>query len=77
MKDNLRLETVATTNFAALAEVIRSILEDGGFEAYIANENAPTYVGLASGVQVQVESSQAEAARQFLKENTKDIPTAE
>ncbi len=73
MKDNLRLETVATTNFPASAELIRSILESGGFEVYVANEHAPTMVGLVSAVLVQVESSQAEAARKFLEENQQSI----
>lgn len=69
MKDELKLETVAATNFSAEAELIRTILESGGFEAYVINSNAPTYVGLAQSVFVQVESSQAEAARKFLEEN--------
>lgn len=69
MKDNLKLETVASCNFAAQAEVFRSILEDGGFEAYITNENAGVYVGLANSVLIQVEASQAEAARKFLSES--------
>ena len=56
MKDNLKLETVASTNFPALAEVYRSILEDAGFQVFIANEYAPTYVGLANSVLVQVEA---------------------
>ena len=73
MKDNLKLETVASTNFPALAEVYRGILEDAGFEVYIANENAPTYVGLANSVLVQVEASQAEAAKKFLEENADAI----
>ena len=66
MKDNLNLETVASTNFPALAEVYRSILEDAGFQVFIANEYAPTYVGLANAVLVQVEASQAEAAKKVL-----------
>lgn len=69
MKDDLQLETVATTNFPALAEVYRGILEDAGFQVFIANVNAPTYVGLANSVLVQVEASQAEAAKKFLEEN--------
>ena len=79
MKDNLKLETVASTNFPALAEVYRSILEDAGFQVFIANENAPTYVGLANSVLVQVEASQAEAAKKFLEENADAIkgPVAE
>ena len=71
MKDNLKLETVAAFNFVAQAEVIRSVLEDGGFEAYITNPMVGVYVGLASSVLVQVEASQAEAARKFLAENVK------
>lgn len=67
MKDNLKLETVASTTFPALAEVYRSILEDAGFEVFVVNENAPTYVGLANAVLVQVEASQAEAARKVLE----------
>ena len=63
MKDNLKLETVAATNFPALAEVYRGILEDAGFQVFLANENAATYVGLANSVLVQVEASQAEAAK--------------
>ena len=73
MKDNLKLETVAATNFPALAEVYRSILEDAGFQVFIANEYAPTYVGLANSVLVQVEASQAEAAKKFLEENADTI----
>lgn len=73
MKDNLKLETVASTNFPALAEVYRSILEDAGFQVFIANEYAPTYVGLANSVLVQVEASQAEAAKKFLEENADAI----
>lgn len=69
MKDNLKLETVARTNFAAEAELIRTILESGGFEAYVINANAPTYFGFVQSVLVQVESSQADAARKFLEEN--------
>lgn len=74
MKDNLKLETVAATNFPALAEVYRGILEDAGFQVFLANENAATYVGLANSVLVQVEASQAEAAKKFLEENVKDLP---
>lgn len=74
MKDNLKLETVASTNFPALAEVYRSILEDAGFQVFIANEYAPTYVGLANAVLVQVEASQAEAAKKFLEENAENLP---
>ncbi len=69
MNDDLTFETIATTNFPAQAELIRSILESGGFEAYVINENAPTYVGLVESVRVMVESSQAEAAKKFLAEN--------
>lgn len=69
MEDNLKLETVAITNFAHEAELIRTVLESGGFVAYIMNENAPTLVPIVQGVLVQVESSQAEAARKFLEEN--------
>ncbi len=69
--DNLKFETVATTNFPAEAELIRTVLESGGIEAYVINTNAPTYVGLVESVRVLVESSQAEAARKFLEENLK------
>ncbi|MBO4645349.1 MAG: DUF2007 domain-containing protein [Bacteroidales bacterium] len=75
MKDNLTLETIAVTNFPAMAEVYRSILEDAGFQVFIANRNAPTYVGLVASVLVQVESSQAEAARQYLKEHSDALCT--
>lgn len=76
MKDNLRLVTVATPAYAAMAEVIRSILEDGGFEAYITSPNAPT-MGLAPCVLVQVEASQAEAAKRFLEENADGVTLEE
>lgn len=67
--DKLTFETVAVTNFAAQAELIRSILEDGGFDAYVINPNVGVYLGLTLSVRVQVEASQAEAARKFLTEN--------
>lgn len=74
MKDDLKLETVAYANFAYEAELIRSVLESGDFDAYVINENAPTFVPLVQSVQVQVESSQAEAARKFLEENLSEEP---
>ena len=67
--DNLKFETVASTNFPAQAELIRTILESGGIKAYVINSNAPTYVGLVDSVLVLVESSQADTARKFLEEN--------
>lgn len=66
-------ETIAHTNFPAQAEVIRSVLASGGFEAFVINQNAPTYVGLVDSVCVIVESSQAEAARKFLAENQEAV----
>lgn len=74
MKDNLKLETVAVANFAHEGELIRSVLESGGFEAYVINENAPVYVPLVQSVLVQVESSRAEAAKKFLEENLSAEP---
>lgn len=73
MNDNLVFETIARTNFPAQAEVIRSVLASGGFEAFVINQNAPTYVGLVNSVCVIVESSQAEAARKFLAENQESV----
>ena len=51
-----------------------SVLASGGFEAYVINENAPVYVPLVQSVLVQVESSQAEAAKKFLEENLSAEP---
>lgn len=77
MKDNLKLETVATTMYAAQAEVIRSILESGGFEAYVTDANAGIFVGLTNSVKVQVESSQADAARAFLASSESEATPAD
>ena len=77
MNDDSTLETVATTNFPAQAEVIRSVLESGGFEAFVVNSNAPTYVGLVESVRVMVESSQVEDARKFLAENQEAVASEE
>ena len=62
-------ETIAHTNFPAQAEVIRSVLASGGFEAFVINQNAPTYVGLVDSVCVIVESSQAEASLTFCRDS--------
>ncbi len=74
MKDNLKLETVATANFEAEAELIRSVLESGGFEAYVINASASVYTPMVNSILVQVESSQVEAAKKFLVENQENIP---
>ena len=73
MKNEPVFETIAHTNFPAQAEVIRSVLASGGFEAFVINQNAPTYVGLVDSVCVIVESSQAEDARKFLAENQEAV----
>lgn len=73
MNNDSTLETVATTNFPAQAELIRTVLESGGFEAFVVNENAPTYVGLVDSVRVMVDSSCADAARKFLAENQEAV----
>ncbi len=74
MEDNLKLVTVATANFEAEAELIRTVLESGGFEAYVINASASVYTPMVNSILVQVESSQVEAAKKFLIENQTDEP---
>lgn len=68
MKDNLKLVTIATTASSSEAQLLKTILEDGGIEAYVQDEMAGQYIS-PTGYRIQVEAQKAEAAMAFLAEN--------
>ena len=68
MKDNLKLVTIATTASSSEAQLLKTILEDGGIEAYVQDEMAGQYVS-PTGYRIQVEAQNVEAAKEFLAEN--------
>ena len=68
MKDNLKLVTIATTTSSSEAQLLKTILEDGGIEAYVQDEMAGQYVS-PTGYRIQVEAQNVEAAKAFLAEN--------
>ena len=67
MKDNLKLKTVAVVDYSAQAELIRTILEDAGINAYIKDNTVGNFMSvLTGGIKIQVESADEEAARKFI-----------
>ena len=74
--DQSKLVTISTCWRAADAELMKSLLEEEGFQVYIADD---TFVGMdwllsnaIGGVKIQVLDSDAERAAQFIEQHGPD-----
>lgn len=66
------METVGTFSELSQAQMLKSLLESAGIDAFIPDEltaqTAPPYVWATGGVRLQVPTAQAETARRILAE---------
>jgi hypothetical protein len=72
-KESDELVTVATFDEAVSASFVRNLLDEAGIPAVIADQNSITWDWMLSnalhGIKVQVNASDAEAARQMIEEH--------
>ncbi len=64
------MQTIATLNELAHAQILKSALEDAGIPAFIPDEltaqNAPPYLWASGGVRLQVPEAHIEAATELI-----------